>query len=562
MRNLLESMLNSIRAFFSKLTQRERIRFGIIAGAIVLLCLILAFFLSRTEYDVLYQGLSSARAGKVLAVLDELQVPYKTRDGGTILVEANQVSSLTMRLANEESLKEDGFDYLMYSGFVNNMTATDKDRRVYLQYTIGSLIRTALIQGGPVEDAWPIVTLPERSSFVGSLTNVQPAKASIELRVAGGRKLTTDEVRAIIDYVKGAVPDISEENIYIIDTNYNHYDLTEKPLLTDISDQLAFKHELQEMLGEQASKILMPIFGFGGFRVQVDAVLNFDTKTTETTVWSPPVEDMTEGLAISASRLLELVRPGFNTGDIPGTDTNGLGTAEYPYGEISDDEEYRKALEEINYELNEIHSLTEAAPGSIEKLTVSVSLDSNMFPDDYSAEVKNLVGGAIGVTPNTVNVARLPFQENSEAEDLLTLQAEVLAKQQQKELMKLIVIIICILLSVALFAFMLISITRIYNRRMEEEAKALSAQMTAEAAAALAAAGVYGYVPGGGIDYLVDDETPTEEFDENSVDENGMPVNPIDAGASKSDFLLELEDFIERDPASAVAMLRNWLSED
>ncbi|MDR2531073.1 MAG: hypothetical protein LBC65_06000, partial [Oscillospiraceae bacterium] len=162
MRNVLESMLNHIKAFFARLTKRERLRFGIIAGSIVLLAVVLAFLLNRTTYEILYEGLPAGQAGKVLEVLDGMEVPYRTQGGDTILVPSGMVTDLTMRLATTDTLRTDGFDPYIYSGLVNNMTTTEQDRRVYLQYTIGEFLKQVFVRNPNIEDALVMITLPER----------------------------------------------------------------------------------------------------------------------------------------------------------------------------------------------------------------------------------------------------------------------------------------------------------------------------------------------------------------------------------------------------------------
>jgi flagellar M-ring protein FliF len=388
------------------------------------------------------------------------------------------------------------------------------------------------------------------------LQNKQVPSASIQLKVAGNRKLTFDEVRGITEYVKGAVSDIAEDHIKITDTNYNYYNVQERSITEDMNMQLAFKQDAQNVIQEQVNTVLTPIFGFSGFMAVVNADLNFDEVSTSSTEWAPPVAGMTEGLAVSASKLLEIVRPGFETGDIPGTDSNGLGSVEYPYGNITSDEDYLRALDERNYELNEFHTEVTQARGAVERLTVAVTIDANLVPDDYTSEVKALVVGATGAAAKDVTVMRLPFLENTDAVKALELNESIEAKRRSQELLRLILVLVCILAAVILLAVMLVSIARIYNRRMEEEAKALSAQLSAEAMAARAVAGQYDYPVGATMDILIGDD---DEYAE--LDSNGIPIRPIDP-SGKSELLRELEGFIERDPAAAVTMLRNWLTEE
>ncbi|MDR0858819.1 MAG: flagellar M-ring protein FliF [Oscillospiraceae bacterium] len=596
MPKVLENVFTSIRDFWRKLTVRERVRYLSVIGAILLLSIILTVILSRTEYAVLYSGLPAQQAGEVLAVLDEMQIPYKTT-ANTILVPADIQTDVSMRLAANDTLEATGFDYSTYTTMIGGMNVTDSDRRIYQQLFLGQNIAAVLQQSPSIDAAWVIVTLPEKGAFVVNAINKKPSQAQVTVKVANDGVLSETDVMAITQTLLAAVPELLEENLSIVDTHFNYYRLTDEPILLDIEDQQLYKRTVQKCFNEQIEHLLTPIFGINHFAVITNALLDFDRVSTESTVWSPPVPEMNAGLAISSSKLLEKIGPNVTLGGIPGTDTNGLGTAEYPWGDLEDGESYYKALEEINYELNELHTITENAPGKIISLSVGVNLDTNVLGADidYITDVAELVAAAIGVDlvtfPYAVSVKAFPFAQSNELQAALELQEAIVQLQRDKELIRLVIIGV-ILLAILLVAFIFLrSIVKAIEHRKEEEAKALAAQTVAEAEAAKAAAGQFGYVPGVGlVDIMIDDEAEAqakaeaeavqaaeeaaiaaeeqaaiEEAIANGtlvLDEKGEPLKPLTGGEeAKSEALMELEKFISRDANSAASMLRNWLQD-
>jgi flagellar M-ring protein FliF len=60
---------------------------------------VLAVWVARTDYAVLFDNLGDHEAGQVVAVLDELDMPYRLRAGGMVAVPADKVVSVRIQLA-------------------------------------------------------------------------------------------------------------------------------------------------------------------------------------------------------------------------------------------------------------------------------------------------------------------------------------------------------------------------------------------------------------------------------------------------------------------------------
>ena len=91
-------------------------RFGVMAGVAAVLT---AFFLyiagaiTEPPKTILFSGLESRDAAAVTAKLDGMTVKYDVKDGGTILVPADQVTKLRMALA-QDNLPAAGVGYEIF----------------------------------------------------------------------------------------------------------------------------------------------------------------------------------------------------------------------------------------------------------------------------------------------------------------------------------------------------------------------------------------------------------------------------------------------------------------
>jgi flagellar M-ring protein FliF len=260
--------------------------------------------------------------------------------------------------------------------------------------------------------------------------------------------------------------------------------------------------------------------------------LNFDDESVSTVEFAPPVEGETEGLIISLHELYETSREGEDAAGVPGTDTNGMGTVEYPYGDLEEGEYYRQVVRDINYEINETRSQLEKAKGAVKSLSIAILLNNTAIVDDYSASVRNLVANAIGVTDNYISVERLPFQEDSAISDLIDEQEAFMRSMWLREIIVTVIkALVIVFLVLSLFSL----IRRIVGIAVPRGEKLSPV--------------------GGDINYLAGDTAALDEAMISSL------YPDIDL-SKKSEGIAQLEKFIDRDPAAVAQLLRNWLTDD
>jgi len=422
------------------------------------------------------------------------------------------------------------------------------------------MIRTQLNSLNKIKDSLVLLDIPSESAFVLS-TDKKEAGASVTVTTVDGQRLTNEEARQIVDIVVKAsgASGMKPVNVNVTDQNLNIYNTDGQSDLggNSASDRTSLETYTRGQLEEQVLKLLTPLFGPDKVRVSVNVRLNFDDVRSEAVEFSPPVDGHEEGMILSMSKLREYSRNDGWIGGIPGTDENGMGSVEYPYGENEDGLYYGKYLEEINYEMNKTTTQITQAKGYIEYLSIGVVVDETAVEADYTGDVTELVAEAIGLGGVDTNgdgitdyydhitVKRLPFAETgadttSLAGDVVAAQRELEAEARRSELIKTIVIGFLILL----IALMILLMLRSIFKKTEPN-----------------------YYTGENVDYLADEGIEldsTREYGEaEEIKAAGTAAGSITKLSENTpDTISELKKFIDNDPEAVVRLLRNWIGND
>src|SRR5579871_6907398 len=151
-----------------------------VAAVLTAFFLYIAGAITEPPKTILYSGLESRDAAAVSAKLDSMAVKYDVKDGGTILVPADQVGKLRMSLA-QDNLPAAGIGYEIFdksdafgtTAFVQNINQ--------LRALEGELSRSIQTIEG-IQSARVHLVIPEKQIF--SRDEQQPS-ASVVLRTAG-----------------------------------------------------------------------------------------------------------------------------------------------------------------------------------------------------------------------------------------------------------------------------------------------------------------------------------------------------------------------------------------
>ena len=176
--------------------------------AVVLASMAFSRWSSSTDYAPLYANLSGADAGKVTQALDSAGVKWKLTDGGaTVLVPSSEVYKQRVALsADGLPSNNDGLALLDKEG----ITASEFVQRVDYQRAMqGELEKTINAIDG-ISATTVNLTIPPDQVFAGATAD-KPS-AAVLVQPAGGTKVSSDTVQAIVHLVASSIPNLTPDD--------------------------------------------------------------------------------------------------------------------------------------------------------------------------------------------------------------------------------------------------------------------------------------------------------------------------------------------------------------
>ncbi|NLK00884.1 MAG: flagellar M-ring protein FliF, partial [Clostridia bacterium] len=385
--NVNQAMSTAAEKWTSLSTPRKAL---IIGGAAVLLIglILLGQFFIKDEYVPLFSELPSDEMGAVVDKLEEMNIPYKVgKDDGDILVPENILYKTRLQLASAGVLSGTGKGFELFDE--SQLGATDFDRRLNYQRALQEELRRTIVYLDEVENARVHINLPERSVFI---EDDGDASASVVLSLKPLAELRPEQVKGIVHLISSSVENLPVENVNVIDTKGNI--LSEGIALPEDAkgplhkEQMDLKREFEKNLETRVERMMEKILGPNRTVVMVTANLNFDQREVS------QIEYGEDGV-IRSEQLVEKSSISEGMGGVPGTAGN-IGT--YPAeggGQQSSQEETDVTR---NYEIDQIEERVVYAPGGIENLSTSVTVDGELAADEVG-EIQDIVQAAVGYQP-------------------------------------------------------------------------------------------------------------------------------------------------------------------
>ena len=342
-------------------------RFGVMAGVAAVLT---AFFLyiagaiTEPPKTILFSGLESRDAAAVTGKLDGMAVKYDVKEGGTILVPADQVTKLRMALA-QDNLPAAGVGYEIFdksdafgtTAFVQNIN--------HQRALEGELSRSMQTIDG-IQAARVHLVIPERQVF--SRDDQQPS-ASVILKTGG--RLDRGQVQAIQHLVAAAVSGLSADRVAIVDDRGTLLaggdDKSGPNALARNQDEDTTNYE--NSLRQRIEAIVTSVVGAGHVQVQVAADINYNHTQTTSESYDPDskVVRSTQTVEQNATNSAAGGGGAVSVGNaLPGGAQAGGDQAKDTSG---------RTEETTNYEISKKVTTSTVDGGDIKKLSVAVVVD-------------------------------------------------------------------------------------------------------------------------------------------------------------------------------------------
>ena len=404
-------------------------------GTAVLAAIAVALTLGgpKNDYKVLFAGLSDKDGGAVIAQLSQMNVPYRTSDGGgAILVPAAQVHEVRMKLGLQGLPRSGtgGYELLDAPKFGQ----TQAGENVAIKRAIeGELMRT-ISSLSAVQSARVLLALPAANGF---FREQQKPSASVVVTLHPGRTLDAAQLAGIVHLVSSSVPEMSPKAVSVVDGSGTL--LTAQDPASSIggldAQQLKYVQQIEGSLQRRVLDLLEPVVGRENLRVSVTADLDFSESLLVSEQYRP-----NQGEEPAAVRTLQTSESTGSTpappGGVPGAQTNQppvpasapiAGAAQRLQPTQGGGNASTRRESSTQFEVDKTQRTTRSATGTVRRLSAAVVVNHRNVVDPKGkssatpltdAEIGNLtalVEQGIGFSKergDTVKVVNAPFRSD------------------------------------------------------------------------------------------------------------------------------------------------------
>lgn len=408
----------------------------LVAGAAVVALLVaLALWSREPEYKVLFANLSERDGGAIMAALNQMNVPYRFQDGSAaLLVPANRVHETRLSLASQGLPRGGsvGFELLDDSKF----GASQFTEQVNFQRALEGELARSIEAVQVVQSARVHLAIPRQSLF---MRNRQEPTASVLLNLYPGRAMDDSQVAAIAHLVSSSVPELTVQNISVVDQYGRLLSLPAGEGRGMDAGQFQRVRDIEHTYAQRIEAILTPLLGPGNARAQVSAEMDFSRREETQEVYRPNEEP---GQAAIRSRQTSdaLQQGGGLPQGVPGALTNQppvdpvAPIAEAPAQPDAEVQtagvaaapasERREAT--TNYEVDRTITHLQHAVGTVSRLSVAVIInhvadadgEPQPLPPEQLEQLRNLVKEAMGYSEARGDSLNLVHSEFARTPDI------------------------------------------------------------------------------------------------------------------------------------------------
>ncbi|MBQ3161404.1 MAG: flagellar M-ring protein FliF [Oscillospiraceae bacterium] len=403
--------------FWDGQSKTRRIIYIAILAAIVLLAVIVTVVLNKKDYIVLYEGLETSEAAEMVTLIEEMGYEAEL-SGGSITVLKGTEDKIAIALA-QQNYPKSNMNYTLTTEKTGMFTTGD-ERKTYDRIDMENKLSALIGSMENISVAYVTLTSPEQKNTVITSNKEYPS-ASVVVHLDGIDKLSSKQVIGITNLVKMSWTGLTDEKISIVDQNLipqviggdSDYDL-----VVEETKKLAFKTTLENSIKNKILELLIPVYGDDGVSVAVNMVLDFDTKVSETTDYSP--EGNTNAGVLQHGDV-EAASGGTTVdGGVVGVEGNADDT--YPTGNTNGGGSWSEEAYSNTYLVDTYKEQVEKKGYEIEDLSISVIVYTDYLSEAEKQDLVRIVGNAGTINPALIDevVSVTNLRKYDDIEDLPT----------------------------------------------------------------------------------------------------------------------------------------------
>jgi len=422
-----EGMQNApVRSQIAALLLSNRRLLLFIAGSLMLAAFIsMVMWSSKTPYQPVYAGMAATDAATIVDYLQKEHIPYKLQGEGTVLVPADQVYAVRLKLAGQDITPGGAMGFELFDK-KNEFGISDFTQHVNYQRALqGELARTIEVMPR-VSAARVQLVLPKDSAFAD---REHKASASVMLKLAGSQRLSKQNVTAIQNLVAASVQGLDTKAVTVVDASGN--------LLSNNDDQTPMnagqtlqdiQTQMERRLEARLTGMLEQVVGAGQAVVRVTTDIDRQVVEQNSKRFNPDEQVIRSQKDTTESRKSVDASPS----GIPGTSSNTPGAKPATTNAATPpaappQENANRNERTTNYEISSTTEHRIIPSGGIKKISVAAIVggtfkkpgDASTFTPRSKQELKTLQGlieRAIGYDEDrgdSVEIQSLPLMDIS-----------------------------------------------------------------------------------------------------------------------------------------------------
>ena len=370
-------------------------------------------------YGLLYSNLADEDAAAITQSLSAAGIKYRMENGtGAISVPAEKINEARLLLAGQGVMQTGGFANLTKDGGLGVSQFMETAR---YQHAIEQELARTISSLQQVAAARVHIAVPRSTTFVRERS---PGSASVFLQLKAGRRLSSEQVTAIVNLVASSLPDIDASQVTVVDQQGR---LLSSPQGRDEfaarDQQIEFTRQFEESYSQRVEALIAPLVGAGRVRAEVSA--QFDMSAVE-----EAREQFKPDSQVVRSEQVAEDRRGENggAGGVPGSLSNqpqGRAANSPAGGGAAANAQNGSTNSTRNYEIDRTIAYTRQPAGRLQRISVAVLVDNvqvtgkdgktsevPLTPDQIN-RITTLVKDAVGFNTergDSVNVINSPWR--------------------------------------------------------------------------------------------------------------------------------------------------------
>ncbi|MGE4553599.1 MAG: flagellar basal-body MS-ring/collar protein FliF [Desulfovibrionaceae bacterium] len=371
----LKDSVNKFLNFWNNRTLAQRALIGGLSVVTVATFIMLIVWLNQPDYRVLYTKLYPEDAAKVVDILQADKISYQLEDNGqTVLVPADKVYDLRLKIASEGNLHGQGIGFEIFDEI--KIGQTDFVQHINYQRALQGELSRTISEFPQVERARVHLVIPQKSLFIEE--QAKPT-ASVVLKLKDGEELSKKEIGGIVNLVAMSVEGLDKSSVTVTDMNGQPlYEPDEAEGMMGMSStQVDYKQMVERQIQKRIQELLAPAVGADKVIARVNADLDFSQRTIRKELYDPNVTVLR-----SETRTEETTQGRANLdAGVPEANFRGDGFT----GTQSTQDSTRESRV-TNFEINKEEQNVVAPMGELKRLTVAVIVDGTYATNPDTGE--------------------------------------------------------------------------------------------------------------------------------------------------------------------------------